>query len=79
MKSFAICTPHNIEYFSGNEIKEDEKLGHVTHVRERQMQHLYFNKSFGQLRNNLLFMGLKSLLLFSKKACHCTFACTTLI
>jgi len=74
MKSFTICTLHNIEYFSGNENKKDEKLDHVAHVRERQMQHLYFNKSFGQLRNTLLFMELKSLLLFSKKACHCTIA-----
>jgi hypothetical protein len=51
----------------GNEIKEDEKLGHVAHVNERQMQHLRFNKSFGHLRNTLLFMELKSLLLFPKK------------
>jgi hypothetical protein len=62
-----ICTPHKIEYFLGNEIKEDEKLGHVAHVRERQMQHLCFSKSFGQLRNTLLFMEIKSLLLFPKK------------
>jgi hypothetical protein len=73
MKSFTICTPHKIEYFAGNENKEDEKLGHKAHVRERQMQHLCLKKLFGQFRNILLFMGLKGVLrTVSKKACHCT-------
>ena len=34
-KSFTVCAAHKIEYFSGNEIKKDEKLGHVADVRER--------------------------------------------